>query len=85
MISLTRLNGTRLAINSDLIERVDASPDTVITLIDGTKYLVADSIDEVIIAVREFRASVLARSMHDPISSTTTITSLRVVSTGEDI
>src|SRR3546814_3634762 len=39
MIALSRLNGSRFALNSDLIERIDASPDTVITLVDGTKYL----------------------------------------------
>jgi flagellar protein FlbD len=84
MIALTRLNGTRLAINSDLIERVDASPDTVITLVDGTKYLVAESLDEVIIAVREFRAGVVSRTLLDPTTAVTSTPPLRVVSSGED-
>ena len=82
MIALTRLNGTRFAVNSDLIERVDASPDTVITLVDGTKYLVVESIDDVISAVRCFRASVVAACGHDPITSTPS--PLRIVSTSED-
>ncbi|MDQ2650660.1 MAG: flagellar FlbD family protein [Actinomycetota bacterium] len=84
MIALTRLNGTRLAINSDLIERVDASPDTVITLVDGTKYLVAESLDDVIVAVREFRAGVVARTLHDPPTATSPAPPLRVVSSGEE-
>ncbi|MFY0407019.1 flagellar FlbD family protein [Solicola sp. PLA-1-18] len=60
MVTLTRLNGGAFALNADLIERVDQTPDTVITLLDGTKYLVRESLDEVVDAVRGFRSSVLA-------------------------
>ena len=60
MISLTRLNGQPFALNPDLIERVDVTPDTVVTLIDGAKYLVAEPLDQVIDAIRRFRASVVA-------------------------
>lgn len=62
MIILTRLNGDQFAINCDLVERVDAHPDTVLTLVDATKYIVAESLTEVVERVRDFRASVLARS-----------------------
>jgi flagellar protein FlbD len=62
MIILTRLNGEQFAINCDLVERVDAHPDTVLTLVDATKYLVAESLTEVVERVRDFRAGVLARS-----------------------
>lgn len=82
MIALTRLNGTRFAVNSDLIERIDASPDTVITLVDGTKYLVAEPLDEVIEAIRAFRASVVAASGLDPVVSNPA--PLRIVSSTED-
>ena len=60
MITLTRLNGQPFAVNSDLIERIDSTPDTVITLVDGTKYLVSESLDQVVNAVRTFRASIVA-------------------------
>ena len=60
MVTLTRINGARFALNPDLIERVDRTPDTVITLVDGTKYLVRESLDEVVDAVLDFRARVLA-------------------------
>ena len=43
MITLTRLSGTVFALNSDLIERIDATPDTVITLVDGKKYVVTET------------------------------------------
>lgn len=60
MVSLTRITGTQFALNPDLIERVDSTPDTVITLVDGTKYLVRETIDEVVDAVLDYRARILA-------------------------
>jgi flagellar protein FlbD len=67
MILLTRLNGPQIAVNADLIERAEATPDTVLTLVDGTKYLVAESVQDVIDRVRLFRASVLvaAKELED--------------------
>ncbi len=59
VIPLSRLNGEAMAINPDLIERVEVTPDTVITLRDGTKYIVADPLAEVIDRVVQFRAAVL--------------------------
>jgi flagellar protein FlbD len=60
MVTLTRLTGVQFALNPDLIERVDRTPDTVITLVDGTKYLVQESLDEVVAAILEYRARILA-------------------------
>jgi len=60
MILLSRLNGSTLGVNADLIERVEAIPDTVLTLIDGTKYVIAEPADEVVARIIEFRARVLA-------------------------
>jgi flagellar protein FlbD len=62
MILLTRLSGSELALNADLIERIDSTPDTVITLVDGTKYLVAESLEAVVMAVRVHHAEVAALS-----------------------
>jgi flagellar protein FlbD len=62
MITLTRLSGTTFALNSDLIERVDATPDTVVTLVDGKKYVVTDSLEDIVAAVRRHRGEVLALS-----------------------
>jgi flagellar protein FlbD len=59
MILVTRLNGAPFAINADLIERVDVTPDTVLSLVDGRKYVVAESAQEVIDRVVAFRAAVL--------------------------
>ena len=59
MIVVTRRNGTRFALNPDLVERIEQTPDTVITLIGGVKYVVEESFDELIDEVRAYRASVL--------------------------
>ena len=60
MIRVTRLNGERFALNPDLVERVEGHPDTVVFLVDGTKYVVAESVEEVLVEIREYRASILA-------------------------
>jgi flagellar protein FlbD len=60
MIMLTRLNGPSFALNPDLIERAESTPDTVITLCDGHKVLVVESVAELVEIVREYRASVLS-------------------------
>ena len=59
MIQLTRLNNSRLAINSDLIKFVEAAPDTVLTLVSGEKVVVREGVAEVIERVQEFRRSIL--------------------------
>ena len=64
MIIVTRLNGPPFALNPDLIERADATPDTVLTLVDGTKYLISESVEEVIDLVRNYRASVIAMAQN---------------------
>ena len=60
MILVTRLNGAVFALNPDLVERADCTPDTVITLVDGTKYIIAESVPEFIDSVRHYRASLIA-------------------------
>jgi flagellar protein FlbD len=91
MIILTRLNGEQFAINCDLVERVDAHPNTVLTLVDATKYVVAESLTEVVERVRDFRASVLVRSaemQHGPAATgpapAAPVTALRLVNHPEE-
>lgn len=54
MIKVKRLNGKEFVINSNLIEFVEETPDTVITLTTGRKVVVQESIDEVIEKVKIF-------------------------------
>jgi len=60
VIRVTRLNGERFALNPDLVERVEGHPDTVVFLVDGTRYIVSESVEEVLVEIREYRASILA-------------------------
>ena len=60
MILVTRLNGPEFALNPDLVERAESTPDTVVTLVDGTKYVIAESVEQFIGLVRRYRATVLA-------------------------
>lgn len=63
MIVVTRLTGPRFAVNPDLLQRVESTPDTILTLIDGTKYIVAESLDDVIALVVSYRARVVAATI----------------------
>ncbi len=58
MITVTRLNDSKLVINSDLIEFVEAIPDTIISLTTGKKIMVKESTDTIINLVAEFRKKV---------------------------
>lgn len=58
MIRLTRINHVPLVLNSDLIEHVEVTPDTVISLTNGQKFIVLESADEVIERVTAFRRSI---------------------------
>ena len=60
MIRLTRLNGSEIVINADLIETLEATPDTVVTLTTEQKWVVLESIDEIIQKVIDFKREVRA-------------------------
>jgi flagellar protein FlbD len=62
VIILTRLGGHQVAVNPDLIERAEPTPDTVITMVDGHKLVVTESVPEVVDAVRTWRASIAAEA-----------------------
>jgi flagellar protein FlbD len=58
MIRLTRINRVPLVLNSDLIEHIEETPDTVIALSSGQKFMVLESPEEVIARVIDFRRSI---------------------------
>ncbi|WP_402372843.1 flagellar FlbD family protein [Isoptericola rhizosphaerae] len=60
MIVLTRFSAERIAINADLVARVETNPDTRVTLVDGSRYIVTEPMEEVIRLVEEHKARVLA-------------------------
>lgn len=59
MIKVTRLNGNPMVLNSDLIKTAEASPDTMLTLINGEKLIVRESCTEVTERVIAYRARLL--------------------------
>lgn len=68
MIRLTKLNNSVFVINCELIETLESTPDTVITLNNGKKYVVADSIDEVIDRVIQYKKRIFANKYNDTTS-----------------
>jgi flagellar protein FlbD len=60
MILLRRLSGPLFTLNPDLIERAEATPDTVVTLIGGNKYVISESLEELVDLIRDYRARIIA-------------------------
>ncbi len=48
MVTVTRLNGKQFIINSELIETIEETPDTVITIRDGKKFIVKETLENLI-------------------------------------
>ena len=55
MIKLKRLNGIEFVLNCDYIETVEATPDTIITLFNGRKYIVSQSVSEVVDSITKYK------------------------------
>lgn len=60
MIKLTRLNGQPIMVNADLIESVEPTPDTVITLVSGNKLIVRDPMETIQERIVEFKRKIYA-------------------------
>lgn len=58
MINLTKLNGQSVTINAELIESLEATPDTVISLATGNRFVVRETVEEVIRKILEYRRQV---------------------------
>lgn len=69
MIELTRLNGSRLIVNCDLIKFTESAPDTVLTLITGEKIIVLEPSSEILERALQYRARVLATAWPDAAAS----------------
>lgn len=69
MIKVTRLNHIPMILNSDLIEHIDMTPDTVIALSSGQKYIVLETAEEVVEKIVAFRKSLFSKDLNCPIAS----------------
>ena len=63
MIHVTRINRVQLVLNSDLIEHIETTPDTIISLTNGQKFMVLESADEVVNRVIAFRRLILTKPL----------------------
>lgn len=63
MIIVTRLSGARFALNPDLLGRIECTPDTVLVMLDGSRYLVQESMEEVVEAVEQCHAAIVSRAL----------------------
>lgn len=63
MILVTRLNGSRFYLNAELIKSIEATPDTVITLTDDSKFIVREKPPAVAQAVIDYRRQLMANRL----------------------
>jgi len=59
MIKLTRLNGQEVVVNADLIEFLESTPETIVSMTTGKKVVVREKVAEVIRLVAEFRTRII--------------------------
>jgi flagellar protein FlbD len=66
MIKLTRLNHIPLIVNSDLIDHIEMTPDTIVTLTSGQKFMVLETAEEIVEKVIVFRRSIFTKELYCP-------------------
>lgn len=60
MIEVTRLKGSKITVNAELIETIEQTPDTVITLTSGKKFIVSEDVETVMDKVVEYKRKIHA-------------------------
>lgn len=63
MITLTKLNDTQFVLNAELIKTVEETPDTVITITTGNKYIVKEKANEVVDKVIQYKKDIFTKFM----------------------
>ncbi|QZY56756.1 flagellar FlbD family protein [Crassaminicella profunda] len=63
MITVTKLNGKEYVVNSDLIEFIESTPDTVITLTTGKKIIVLEPIDQIIDKIIKYKKKIFSQTI----------------------
>lgn len=58
MVKLSRINGAEVTVNAELIETVEATPDTIVALTTGKRLMVVETIDQVVEKVMAYRRSI---------------------------
>ena len=63
MLEVTRLNGQKIVINCELIEYIDANPDTTITLTTTNKFVVKEDLEEVIDKIIKYKSKIYSEGL----------------------
>jgi flagellar protein FlbD len=66
LVPVTRLDGTQLIVNSDLVEHIEANPDTVVTLTTGHRFIVKESAAELVERIVEYQRRIRETSAWAP-------------------
>lgn len=66
MIKVTRLDGSEMYLNEDLIELIEETPDTHITLTNGNRYVIRERTAVLLERIAAFRAKILSRASYRP-------------------
>jgi uncharacterized protein YlzI (FlbEa/FlbD family) len=74
VLQLTRLSGPLFALNPDLIERAEATPDTVVTLVNGSKYVIRETLEELVELIQAYRADIIVAAHNAGAASAPTAT-----------
>lgn len=61
MVKLTRMNGLEFVVNAELIEFLESTPDTVMTLTTGKKFVLRDTVEEVVEKIIAYRKAIGAK------------------------
>ena len=67
MVKLTRMNGLDFTVNAELIEFVESTPDTVLTLTTGKKFVLRDTVDEVVEKIIAYRRAIGTKIIYQSI------------------
>ncbi len=59
MIKITRLNNSEIVLNAELIETLEATPDTIISMTAGKKFVAVESVDEIIEKIIEYKRKIV--------------------------
>ncbi|NLP13939.1 MAG: flagellar FlbD family protein [Clostridium sp.] len=65
MIKLTRLNGTEFVLNCELIEVIEQTPDTIISTTNGKRFVVVETIEEIVNKVLQYKRSIFLFNSND--------------------
>lgn len=69
MITVSRLDGSEIIVNAELIQFIESTPDSIITMVDGNKLVVLESAEEIVERVIEYRRRTYGRTGGPPIQA----------------